>query len=169
MNPPPFSRSPLARYGLAGLSIPLFLVAIVALWVADVRVVWSSPSLNWLVHYGFSALGVALIVIPAARRFLANGQASVLMLGCGVLMSEIGAAAMPFGVARSTGAGFAIYNTSVLLSALCQFIGVAITSRRKARLRFSAAWLTAAYAGGASAMGLVIWLALTGSDAGLLH
>jgi hypothetical protein len=41
--------------------------------VADLRVVWPSPSLFWLIHYGPVALGVALIVIPAARSFLANG------------------------------------------------------------------------------------------------
>ncbi len=162
MNPSPSPRSPFSRYGLAWLPIPLSLLAIIALWVADVRNVWASPQLNWLVYYGFSALGIAFIVIPAARNFLASGQASVLMLGCGVLMSEIGASAMPAGIARSTGTGFAIYNTSVLLSALCHFTGVAITSRRKTRLRRSAAWPTAAYAGGTTAMGLVIWLALTG-------
>ena len=49
-----------------------------------------------------------------------------------------------------------------MLSALCHFAGVAITSRRKIRLRRSAAWLTAAYAGGMAAMGLVIWVAFTG-------
>ena len=75
---------------LAIVPIPLLVLAMVALWVADVRVAWPSPPLNWLIHYGSAALGVAFIVIPAARSFLANGQPSVLMLGCGVLMMDIG-------------------------------------------------------------------------------
>jgi len=116
------------------LPIPLLLVTIVVLWAADLRVVWSAPALFWLVQYGSAALGIVFIVIPAARGFMANGQPSVLMLGCGVLMSQIGVAAMPNGVARSAGTGFAIYNTSVLLSALGNFAGVAISSRRKTRL-----------------------------------
>ena len=164
-HPPRASR----RTRLAWLPIPALGALIAALWVADVRVVWPLPVLNWLIHYGSVALGIAFIVIPAARSFLANGQPSVLMLGCGVLMMEIGVLAMPTGTARSTSTGFAIYNTSALLSALCHFAGVAITSRRTLRLRHSAAWLTAALAGGIGAMGLVIWARLHGSDAGLLH
>ena len=87
---------------LAIVPIPLLALAMVALWVADVRVVWPLPPLTWLVHYGSVALGVAFIVIPAARSFLANGQPSVLMLGCGMLMMDVGVTAMPIGFARSS-------------------------------------------------------------------
>jgi PAS domain S-box-containing protein len=148
---------------LALLPIPLLLVAIAVLWAADLQVAWPSPFLYWLVHYGSATIGIVFIAIPAARSFLANGQPSVLMLGCGVLMMEVGVAFMPTGTARSTSTGFAIYNTSVLLSALCHFAGVAINSRSKTRLRHSGAWLTAAYSGCIAVIVLVIWLALTGS------
>ena len=40
---------------------------------------------------------------------------------------------MPIAFSRSTDTGFAIYNTSVLLSALCHLAGVALASRRKIR------------------------------------
>ena len=63
------------------------------------------------------ALDIAFIVIPAARSFLANGQPSVLMLDCGILMMDLGVVAMPFAFARSSDTAFAIYNTSVLLAA----------------------------------------------------
>ena len=116
---------------LAIMPIPVLVLAMAALWVADVRVVWPSPSMIWLIHYGPVAIGVAFIVIPAARSFLANGQPSVLMLGCGMLMMDIGVTAMPFAFAQSSDTAFAIYNTSALLGALCHFVGVAITSRRK--------------------------------------
>ncbi len=71
---------------LAIVLLPILVLAMVALWVADVRVAWPLPPLYWLVHYGSVLLGIVFIVIPAARSFLANGQPSVLMLGCGVLM-----------------------------------------------------------------------------------
>ena len=115
---------------LAIVPIPLMVLAMVALWVADLRVVWALPSLNWLVHYGPVALGIAFIVIPAARSFLANGQPSVLMLGCGMLMMDIGVTAMPI--------AFGTVPTRPLRSTIrrpcsgrCHFAGVAITSRRR--------------------------------------
>ena len=84
------------------------------------------------------------------------------MLGCGMLMMDIGAATTMLGAARSSNVGFAIYNTSILLGALCQFSGVAVTSRHKIRLKRPAPWLTVTYAGGIAAMGLVIGSAFTG-------
>jgi PAS domain S-box-containing protein len=147
---------------LAIAPIPMMALAIVSLWVADVRVVWASQSMTWLIHYGSVALGFLFIVIPAARSFLANGEPSVLMLGCGILIMDIGVTAMPFTFARSSDTAFAIYNTSALLGALCHFMGVAVTSRRKIRLKRPIAWLTAAYAGGAAVMGLVICVAFAG-------
>ena len=106
---------------LAIVPIPVLVLAMVALWVADVRVAWPLPPLTLLVHYGAAALGVAFVVIPAARSFLGNGQPSVLMLGCGILMMDIGATVTPSAFARSSDTGFAIYNTSALLGALCHF------------------------------------------------
>jgi PAS domain S-box-containing protein len=51
---------------LAILPIPLLVLAMVALWVADVRVAWASPSVIWLFHYGPVALGIAFIVLCVA-------------------------------------------------------------------------------------------------------
>jgi len=147
---------------LAWLPIPLVATAMAALWVASVQVVWPLPPLNWLIHYGGAALGIVFIVIPAARAFLASGQPSVLMLGCGVLMMDIGVVAMPGAFGRSSDIAFAIYNSSALLGALCHFAGVAITARGKNRVRRRAARLVAVYCGGMAAMGLVIWAAFAG-------
>ena len=118
---------------MAIMPIPLLVLAMVALWVADVRIVWSLSPLTLLVHYGSMALGVAFIVIPAARGFLANGQPSVLMLGCGILMMDV--AVVATAAERRLDTVYAIYNTSTLLGALCHFAGVAITSRAKSVLR----------------------------------
>lgn len=147
---------------LAWLPLPLLAAALAVLWVADLRAVWQQPFLYGLVHYGGAALAVGLIAVPAALGFAANGQPSVLMLGAGVLLTVIGAAGAGVGFKRSLDTGFAIYNTSVLLSALCHFTGVVIATRRKTRLRRTATWLTAAYGGGAAAMALVIGAAFKG-------
>ena len=99
--------SRLSQYAwLAWLPIPLVATAMAALWVAGVQVVWPLPPLNWLAHYGGAALGVVFIAIPAARGFLASGQPSVLMLGCGVLMMDVGVVAMPSAFARSSDIAF---------------------------------------------------------------
>jgi PAS domain S-box-containing protein len=146
----------------AWLPIPLLVSVMTVLWLADLRVSWPLPPLFWLVQYGSVALGVVFIVIPAAHSFLASGHPSVLMLGCGVLMTDIGVAAWTIGFARGLNTGFTIYNTSALLSALCHITGVAIASQRTLRIRHSAMWLTVACTGSMAAMGLVIWAASTG-------
>ncbi|MHB8863534.1 MAG: DUF4118 domain-containing protein, partial [Pirellulaceae bacterium] len=147
---------------LAITPIPVLVLALVVVWLADVRVAWTSPSLSWLVHYGCAAIGVLFIVLPASRVFLASGQPCLLMLGCGVLMWETGRAAALVGFAHSDGTGFGIYSISVVLSALCHFTGVALIAQRKIRLRRPVIWLTVTYAMGAALMGLVIAGAFAG-------
>ena len=147
---------------LSWVPVVALVVAMLVLWGADVRVAHYSPVYNWLMHYGTGAIGIAFIVVPAARSLLAKGQPSVLMLGSGVLMTQLGAALMPIGFSRSASVAFAIYNTAILLSGLCYLGGVAIVSRHKVEVKHPWRWLTAAYVGCVAAMGLVLWLALTG-------
>ncbi len=130
--------------------------------MADLRTAWPNPVLFWFLHVGATVLAFAFVLFPVARSFLANGQPSVLMLGCGLLMSNIGVTAWTTGFSQNLDKGFAVYNTSLLLSALCHFAGVVVTFRRRTRLGNTAAWLTAVYAGGAAAMGLVIWATQAG-------
>ena len=144
------------------IPLPLLALAIVVLWIAGLRVAWPSPPLNWFVHYGSVALEITCIVIPAACAFLANGQPSVLMLGCGMLMVNIGVVATALVLARGLNPYFALFNTSVLLASVCFFSGVAITSQCAIRLQRPVRWLAGFYAGGAAVMGLVILATLTG-------
>ena len=51
---------------LAIVPIPVLVLAIIALWVANVRVVWTSPTMTWLIHYGPVVLGMA--VLASARK-----------------------------------------------------------------------------------------------------
>jgi PAS domain S-box-containing protein len=151
-----------ANYGLACLPTPVLLFGMIALWVADVRTVWPLPPLNWLIHYGAGLMAAVLIVIPAGRSFLAGGPATVLVMGAGALIMELGILFMPIAYGRSENTAFTIYNTSALLSAICNLVGVGLTSLRLFHVKRSAAWLPAVYAGAAGAMGIVFWASLTG-------
>jgi PAS domain S-box-containing protein len=156
----PWAMDPWER--LAWIPIPLLIVTMAALWVANLRTPWPSAPLFWLTNYAPAVLALGFIVLPAARSFLADGQFSVLMLGCGMLVSQIGVIAGAIAFSRDINTFFALYNISVLLSALCQFTGVAITSRRGLRPGPKATWLAIAYAGCVAGMGLVIWGAFAG-------
>ena len=145
---------------LAWLPLPIAAGLLAALWVADLHVVWVHPLLAACIRLGFAGLGVAFIVWPSAQSFLATGQFSPLMLGAGTLVMALGAGACVVGFAQNASAGYAIYNTAVLLAALCHWAGVAGLARPQ--LQHRARWLTAVYAGGAMVLELVIWAALTG-------
>jgi len=75
---------------------------------------------------------------------------------------QIGACSWPLASTRGISVAFAIYNTSLALSGLCHFTGIAITSRRRMRVRRPVIWLIAAYASLVGVMGVVIHLAFTG-------
>jgi signal transduction histidine kinase/ActR/RegA family two-component response regulator len=137
------------------------MATIAGLWVADLRNVWHSPFLFWLFNTGSAAFAIAFIVIPAARQFVARGQLNVLLLGCGVLVVQLGVFAGAIGLTRDLNAGFAIFTLSALLSAVCHFAGVTLFSRRRIRLARPIPCLAVAYAGCMVAMGLAIWASLT--------
>ncbi len=157
-------RSPSASGRLSRLAwVPVTVLAtiIAVLWAIEVQISWTVPFLGLFLIYGGAALGIGIGVV-AGRGFLANRQPAILMLGCGVLLAEIGAALAPAGmVYGSTDTGFAIYSLSILLAGLTHLAGAAFT-RPKVRVRHPLAWLGAAYAATVSIMGLVVWLALKG-------
>jgi len=155
----PGSPSPWVR--LAWLAIPLSLLTMAGLWVANLHTVWHLPLLFWLLAYGPATLAVWLIVLPSARVFAAQGQPSVLMLGCGMWVSALGVVGGALAASHSLDQNWAIYNSANLLSALCHFAGVALLSRGR-RLGRPGPWLAAAYLGGLAAVGLLVWAAFTG-------
>ena len=150
-----------ARFGW--LPIPTLLVAIAALWVADLRMVWQAPLLFWLTTTGSAVFAIAFIVLPASRQFLARGQLSVLLLGCGVLVVQLGVFAGAVGLHHSMNAGFTIFTVSALFSGLCHFVGVTLVFRNGSIHR-PAPWLAGAYVGWIAVMGLVIGGALTSRE-----
>ena len=143
-------------FRLAWLPIPLVVLAIVGLWVADPHAAWRFPPLLWLLAYGPTALAMGFIVVPAARLFLANGQPGVLMLGCGMWVVSLGVVCGVSVGSRSLDLNWAVYDSALLLSALCHFAGVALSPRHGIRPGHRAPWLVVAYAGALAAVGLFV-------------
>jgi signal transduction histidine kinase len=132
------------------------------IWAAEPRAVWHCQPLFWLLAYGPALLAVGCIAMPTARAFTANGQRSVLMLGCGMWVNSLGVVGGALGAARGLDVNWAIYNSANLLAALCHVIGVAVASRPRIGPRHAFAWLGATYGGGLAAVGLIAWGAFTG-------
>lgn len=146
----------------AWLPIPLCLAAVGVVWAADLRVVWSWPPLNLAVLFGVTALILLGIVIPSARSFLINKQPSVLMLGCGMLLVAVGPLAVLVGLSRSQNSDFAIHSIAMLLSALCQFVGVSVMSPRRILVVRPLWWLIIAYTSSVLIMGAVVGMTFMG-------
>ena len=91
----------------------------VALWVVNLRIVWPAPLLQGLLTYGLPLFAVGFIVLPTAHSFLGEGQPSVLMMSCAILMAQIGWIAAAIEFRQSLDTGFAIYSTGGDVKDLC--------------------------------------------------
>ena len=71
--------------GWAWAPIPILLLAVLLLWVADLRTPHESRTLLLLANFVFTWLVSACVAVVAGRGFLANGQPGLLLFGCGAL------------------------------------------------------------------------------------
>jgi PAS domain S-box-containing protein len=132
---------------LAWLPIPVFLVAILGLWTADLRTSYESLSLMTGLNVLFSLLTSLFVLYLICRSFLANGKPGLLMIGCGVLFWS---AAASVGIAAGfmKGAGsfdinilITVHNVCTWLSALCHMTGTVISQQSKRTLHSPSVWL----------------------------
>lgn len=151
------SRAAFRAARFAWLALPMLVAAMAGIWVADVRVAWHHPLLFGCLTYAMAVLAVAFICLPAGRHFLATGQGSVLMLGGGVWLLSLAVMGGAAGAVRGLDTNWAIYNSGVLLSALCHFAGLAFPSG--ARARRPGIWLAATFGGGLALLGGIAWAA----------
>jgi hypothetical protein len=74
-----------SRPKLAWVPIPVLLVAMLALWAADLRTAYQLPLLQ-LALYGVTSTLVSLLIATLiGRSFLLQRKPGLLLLGCGVL------------------------------------------------------------------------------------
>ena len=162
----PSRRGNLAR--LAWLPIPLFVVALVGLRVADLRAQYESVGLLLALNLVFSVLVCLFIAYLIGRSFLVRATPGLLLLGCGVLMW--GAAGFVGVVAGLVAAGgrldtnvlIAVHNTSAWLAGLCHLVGVGMSLRPRRPLRSAGLWLASGYALALGAVALIVAAALAG-------
>ncbi len=146
-----------ARYGWAGVPIPLLLLTIVALWIADLRTPYESRALMVTLNVVFTWLVSLCICILTARGFLASGQPGLLMFGCGSLVWGATSLAAAVIVDR-VNPTITVHNVGVLSAAFCHVAGLLWLGRLARPVR----WLVAGYAGALLIAALIFWAATAG-------
>jgi PAS domain S-box-containing protein len=142
----------------AWLPIPLLLAAVLGLWVADLQTSYESRNLLLALNLVFTYLASLSIGCLAARSFMVNGQASLLMLGCGALLWGFAtiAASILFPVDQNL--LITVHNAGVFGAALCHLGGLLW----RAQLVRTGRWLAASYAGVLIALAVFVWAAMEG-------
>jgi PAS domain S-box-containing protein len=151
-----------ARTLLAWIPIPFFLLAMIALWVVDVPVVYQSLELIAAINFIFSVLTSLVVVYLVARSFLVRSTPGLLLLGCGVLIwgasGLVGVLVDP----ADPNVGVTIHNLCVWLSALCHLSGVIFSIRSRATFRAPGLVLLLSHACALAAIWLVVEASLHG-------
>jgi len=80
---PSASNNPLQR--LAWLPIPLLLLVMAVLWVADPSAAYEPPHLLMTLNLFFSLPGALLVAYQTGHGFLLRGNLGLLGFGCGML------------------------------------------------------------------------------------
>jgi PAS domain S-box-containing protein len=153
--------SPPRLYRPAALPIPVLLVLIFGLWIADLPASYETPNLNIFLNFVFTSVISLFIALLAARSYLKRGQPALLVLGAGVLIwSASGTIAVVFGQ-RDPNTIITIHNLCVLLSASCHFCS-SLLAVRQTENKQKDIWLVIVYASSIALVAMVTIAALAG-------
>jgi len=142
----------------AWLPIPLLLILIAGLWVADLRTAYESRSIMVLLNLFFTLLASLCICFLTARSFLITGQPSLFMFGCGSLLwgsTSIVAAVL---VDSNVNPTITVHNLGVFGAAICHFAGLLWRNKSSRPGR----WLLLGYTASALIAALIVWSVTTG-------
>jgi len=145
-----------SRY--AWIPLPLLLLTIAGLWVANPQTTYESPILRLSLNLIFTWLVSLSIGYLTARRFLETGQSGLLMLGCGSLLWGFTSLAASNLIDASGNLTITVHNLGVLGAALCHTAGLLW----RKRLVRPGRWLAASYALVLAAVALLIEVAMAG-------
>lgn len=130
--------------------------------MADSRAEYGSPFLLLSLNFVFTALTSLFVVFLVSRSFLLRGSASLLLMGCGVLLwgisSVISVIVDPYGVNSTV----TIHNICAWLAALFHLTGSLTSLRGEPTLQQSRTMLAAAYAGVLGLLFFVCYAAVGG-------
>jgi PAS domain S-box-containing protein len=152
-------RGPLGH--LVYLPIPLFLVAVAVLWLADLPGRFDPPLLLMSLNFVFSTLVSLFVAYLIARSFLVCGTPGLLMLGCGVVVWGLAGVAAVAAGRSDTNVIVTVHNICVCLSGACHLSGAFFSLRPERTLRAPGMAIAAGYAG---ALGAVVLIALAAVD-----
>ena len=152
----PLDSGHLSRY--AWIPLPILLLTIAGLWVANPQATYESPILRLSLNFVFTWLVSLSIGYLTARRFLENGQSGLLMLGCGSLLWGFTSLAASRLIDASANLTITVHNLGVLGAALCHTGGL-LWRKRLAR---PGRWLAASYALVLAALVLLVGAATSG-------
>ncbi|HLQ13369.1 MAG TPA: hypothetical protein VK130_09030 [Steroidobacteraceae bacterium] len=124
----------------AWLPIPLFLAAIIALWLVNPPRAYESPGLVLTLNLVFRTAAPFLIAYLAGRAFLAQGSPGFLLMGCAALFWAIAPAVAGILVARTANVGITISSLGLWIGALCMLASVSLLTRGF-RIRQRTRWL----------------------------
>ena len=159
ISSPALPRGRLLR--LAWLPIPILLLAMAALWVADVRTAYESPHLLIALDFLTRTLACLLIVYLAGRSFLARGESWLLLLGCGVMTwGATGFVATSTLAVKDANLGVTISNLGIWVAALCHLMGAISSLRLHRTIRPAGPWLGIGYLLALGIVGLITILTL---------
>jgi len=160
---------------LAWAPVPLFVVALGVLWLADLQTEYESPILLTGLNFVFSTLASLLVVSLLGRSFLARSSPGLLLIGCGILVWGAAGTLVPVLFPHGMNALISGHNSLVWFAAILNLVGALLALRRRltpsagagsgsapGANALSRLTLALAYAAAAGLVGLVTLLAVKG-------
>jgi len=149
-------------FRLAWLPIPLLLVIMAVFADAKLGDIHDSFYLRLALNFVFLTLVFLFVAYLVGRSFLSRSTPGLLLLGCGVLIWGVGAAASIVLGRRDVNVAVTIFNLGACLAALCHLAGVSLSIRPRRALHPAGVWLASGYVGALLVLGLISILAIDG-------
>jgi signal transduction histidine kinase/DNA-binding response OmpR family regulator len=167
---PTSPQSPYRLSPAAQLSVPLLLLLVVALMLADLHGTYQAPYLLVSLNLAFLILMPLAAAYIAARHFLISSAPGLLLLACGALMYSFAGFSRNFlilinslGVPTTPNHHFLLHNICTWTAAVCHLAGAAFSLRwSKFTLRAPRHWLVGAGIGVLGTAGFIVTAALSG-------
>jgi PAS domain S-box-containing protein len=139
---------------LAWLPIPLLLITMIVLGVADLGGSYESPHLLLALNFTFSTLVSLFVAYLIGRSYLVRSTPGLLVLGCAVVFWGAAFVLAAIGPANPNFTA-TVHNLGVWLSAVCNLTGTALLLRSKRNMPAAGLWLGWAYTLALGAVGFV--------------
>ncbi len=145
---------------LAWLPIPLLLAAIIAARAAGLSETYENETLRLVLSFTFYTLVSLGTLFLVGRSFLASGLPGLLLLECGVVLWSLAGTVGDIFDRGDANINVTIFNTGILLAALCHLAGAVLSLRPQRSLHAKPLWLGAGCALALGTLGLITWAAL---------